>query len=73
MNGIKIGDRYKEYMVPFPGEFFSWEYEVVGFRTESYGDFAQCERIFSDGKREREKVGISIDLLTEEIFFKKVA
>ena len=68
---VKIGDRYKEYMVPFPGKFFSWEYEVVGFHSEPYGNFADCERIYPDGKQE--KVGIDLELLEDTIFYKKVA
>ena len=68
---VKIGDKYKEYMVPFPGKFFNWEYEVMDFRSEPYGNFAECERIYPDGKRE--KVGIAIGLLEEQVFYKKIA
>ena len=67
---VAIGDRYKEYIVPFPGKFFGWEYVVVGFSSEPYADFADCERIDSNGKRE--KVGISLELLEEGVFYKKV-
>lgn len=58
-------------MVPFPGKFFDWEYEVVGFKTEHYGEFAECICTYADGKKE--KVGISIELLEEQVFYKKVA
>lgn len=68
---VKIGDRYKERMIPFKGKYFDWEYEVVGFKSETYGDFADCERIYPDGKRE--KVGIDIELLKDTLFYKKVA
>ena len=66
---VKIGDRYQEKMIPFKGKYHSWEYEVVGFHSEPYGDFADCERIYPHGKRE--KVGISIDLLKDGTFYKK--
>ena len=68
---VKIGDRYKERMVPFKGKYFSWEYEVVGFKTELGAVFADCVRTYPDGKRE--KVGIDLDLLEDTIFYKKVA
>jgi hypothetical protein len=68
---VKIGDRYKECMVPFPEKFFDWEYEVMDFRSEPCGNFADCERIYPDGKRE--KVGIAIGLLEAQVFYKKVA
>lgn len=68
---VKIGDKYKEYMVPFPGKFFNCEYEVVGFHSEPYGDFAECERIYSNGNRET--VRIAIALLEGQVFYKKVA
>ena len=67
---VNVGDKYKERM-PF-GEniFFSWEYEVVGFATETYGEFAKCIRKYRGGKEE--PVSISIELLTETSFYKKV-
>lgn len=68
---VRVGDRYKERMVPFKGKYFDWEYEVVGFKSEPYGDFADCERIYPDGKRE--KVGIDIELLKDTLFYKKVS
>lgn len=66
---VKIGDRYKERM--FKGKYFDWEYEVIGFRHEPYGDFADCVRTYPDGKRE--KVGIDVELLEDTIFYKKLA
>lgn len=68
---VKKGDKYKERMIPFKGKYFDWEYEVVGFKSETYGDFADCERIYPNGKRE--KVGIAIGLLEAQVFYKKVA
>jgi len=67
---VQIGDRYKERMVPFPGQFFSWEYEVIGFRQDPYAKFAVCNWKIGDGV-ERE-VGISIELLEAEHFYKKI-
>lgn len=66
---VKIGDKYKERM--FKEKYFDWEYEVMGFKSEPYGDFADCERIYPNG--EREKVGIAIGLLEEPVFYKKLA
>lgn len=69
---VNIGDRYIERMVPFKGKYFDWEYEVVGFHTESCGGkFADCVRTYPDGKQE--KVGIDLELLEDTIFYKKVA
>jgi hypothetical protein len=68
---VKIGDKYIERMVPFKGKYFDWEYEVIGFRHEPYGDFADCVRTYPDGKQE--KVGIDLELLEDTIFYKKVA
>ena len=70
MDTIKIGDKFKEKMVPFPDKFFDWEYEVVGFKTEPYGKFAKCECKYPDGKTE--PVGIAIELLQEGNFYKKI-
>lgn len=66
MKAIKIGDRFEEYMVPFPGKVFDWIYEIIGFK----GDFAECNCIFPNGKTER--VGIAIDLLKEGVFFRMI-
>lgn len=66
---VRVGDRYKERM--FKEKYFDWEYEVMGFKSEPYGDFADCERIYPDGKRE--KVGIDIELLKDTLFYKKVS
>ena len=71
MDTIKIGDKFKEKMVPFPGEFFDWEYEVVGFTSTSYGKFARCECKYPDGKTE--PVGIAIELLQGGVFYVKNA
>ena len=71
MTTIKIGDKFKEKMVPFPGKFFDWEYEVVGFTSTSYGKFANCERKYPNG--ETEPVGISIELLQGGVFYVKTA
>ena len=68
---VKVGDKYKERMPFGEKRFFSWEYEVVGFTTESYGEFAKCIRKYRGGKEE--PVSISIELLTETAFYKKVA
>lgn len=64
---VKIGDKYKERIpswVKGKNRYFSWEYEVVGFDTKSYGEFAKCIRTHKDGKKE--PVGISIELLLDE-------
>ena len=63
---VAIGDKYKEIMVPFPGHFFSWEYEVIGFETRPYGKFANVKQTYDDGT-------VAIDLLEEGVFYKKVA
>ena len=70
MDTIKIGDKFKEKMVPFPGKCFDEEYEVVGFKTEPYGEFANCVCKYPDGKTEL--VGIAIELLQEGNFYKKI-
>ncbi len=64
----KIGDKYKERMLK--KSYFDYTLEVVGFKKESYGEFADCTRTYPDGKTE--KVGISVDLLRDETFYKKI-
>ena len=71
MKTIKIGDKFKEEMTPFPGKFFDWEYEVVGFTSEPYGEFANCKRKHPNGKTE--PVGISVELLQDGVFYVKAA
>ena len=70
---VAIGDKYKEIMVPFPGHFFSWEYEVIGFETRPYGKFANVKQTYDDGTVATHKISIAIDLLEEGVFYKKVA
>lgn len=64
---VKIGDKYKQKIpswVKGKNRYFSWEYEVVGFKKESYGDFAECICTHDDGKKE--PVGIDIELLLDD-------
>lgn len=72
---VKIGDRYKERVpswVKGKDRYFSWEYEVVGFHSEPYADFADCVRTYADGRKDT--VGISISLLLgEKSSFEKIA
>ena len=67
---VKIGDRYKEYMVPFPNEYFDWVYEVVELYTNKLGDFARCIQHYKDGKTE--ECHICVELLTEGVFYTKI-
>lgn len=50
---VKIGDKYYEMMPSWvrpKGSRFDYVIEIVGFKKESYGDFAVCKRVFPDGK-----------------------
>lgn len=71
MDTIKIGDKFKERMTPFPGKFFDWEYEIVGFTSKSYGEFADCVCKYPHGTTE--PVRISLKLLQGGNFYVKIA
>lgn len=66
---VRIGDKYKERL-PLKGKYFDWTLQVVGVKNESYGEFADCVRTYTDGKVE--KVSISTELLDGDIFYKKL-
>ena len=72
---VQIGNRYKERMPSFVGNghcFFDYTYIVKRFRHEPYGDFAVCERLYKDGKKDR--VDIDIELLeNEKTCYEKIA
>ncbi len=66
---VNVGDKYKEKLpswVKSKTGFFSWVYQVVAIEDE----FAYCIRICRDGKLEN--LRISIELLTDGIFYKKI-
>lgn len=73
---VNIGDKFKEYLPSWikgnkkRTKFFDYIYEVIGFETEPYGEFAKCICIYNDGKTEN--LSISLELLTEEFFYKKI-
>ena len=49
---MKIGDKFRERMPKFVGNgkcYFSWIIEIIGFKKESYADFAICKR--TDGNK----------------------
>ena len=50
--------------------FFSYELEVVGFKSESCGEFAECKETWENGRTDI--VGISIELLDNEKIYKKI-
>lgn len=66
----RIGDKYKECL-PLNGKYFDWTLQVVGFKNEGYGEFADCIRTYPGGKVE--KVLISTELLDGDIFYKKLS
>ena len=74
---VKVGDKYKEYLPSWikgnrnKTMFFSYTYEVIGFKKESNCTFAECIRVYPNGKTE--KLGIDIGLFKNEIFYKKVS
>lgn len=57
-------------MVPFNGKYFDYTLEVVGFKSEPYGEFANCMRTYPNGNTEM--VGIDIGLLEDTLFYKKI-
>ena len=72
---VRIGDRYRQRIpswVRGKNRYFDWEYEVVGFKSEYYGEFAECICTYADGKKDT--VGISISLLlSEKSSYEKIA
>ena len=70
---MKIGDKFYEMLPSWvrpKGSRFDYVIEIVGFKKESYGDFAECKRIYPDGKTE--DVNISTELLNGKHSFKKI-
>ena len=70
---MKIGDKFYEMLPSWvrpKGSRFDYVIEIVGFKKESYGDFAVCKRIYPDGKTE--DVNIATELLNGKHSFKKI-
>ena len=71
---VKVGDKFKEYLPSFvrgKDRFFSYELEVVGFKSESCGEFAECKETWENGRTDI--VGIAIELLDNEKIYKKIS
>lgn len=69
---MKIGDKFRERMPKFVGNgkcYFSWVIEIIGFKKESYADFAICKR--TDGNK-IEIVNYSIDVLNEDYGYESI-
>ena len=69
---MKIGDKFRERMPKFVGNgkcYFSWIIEIVGFKKESYGNFAICKRT-DDNKVEI--VNYAVEVLNEDYGYESI-
>lgn len=69
---MKIGDKFIERMPKFVGDgkcYFGWVIEIIGFKKESYCDFAICK--ITDGNNV-EIGNYDIEVLNEKYGYESI-
>lgn len=64
--GDRFGERFPSFVKGGSGKYMD-TYKIVGFEDEAYGRFAKAIR-----ERNGDMVGISIELLTNGVFYDKL-